>query len=246
MTRACGARRSPGPPTTLGTPRHIGLPLAASKADLTQWVTYFDDQPDDRCVGQGYKGGLWIAGRNAGKPASARGIYVGARAREVASAKGAPIPDTGSIPADAVDFLVTQGIYAQDARDGDPSAEMALETFAEASASQLVPPSAFSPITQGDTQTVDRWLTAGFPVVFCQEIDASFEDLTGTAVWAGPKGPILGGHCMVLCGYDAAAYWAWNSWGRGFGNNGVGRIDRSWFAANTFDLVAVCGSPVLA
>jgi hypothetical protein len=82
--------------------RPVGLPAPAPSVDLTRYCTYVDNQIGDRCVGDAIEGGRWIAVRGEGQRGSPRGIYEGARVREVASAQAGPIIDVGCDPQDSI------------------------------------------------------------------------------------------------------------------------------------------------
>jgi hypothetical protein len=248
--RICGARRSVHPPQ-LAVGSTLSLPPPAGAWDVRPFcATVVDDQGNsEKCVGEMVSLLHWIATRGAGKRLSPRGAYENGRAREVESAKGAPIPDTGSNPSDVVDAAIAVGVFAVDERENDPN-QTELLTFAEGAASVLVPPESFVPLA-ADTHAIDTLGSSGFGVGFCMEITPSYQALRGPVVWQGPApGEVtVGGHAQVivasltLTGIDV--YAVRGSWGTSWADGGTSYIPRAWIAANGFDLIAMTGGPTL-
>ncbi len=244
MTRVYGARDVHARPQLIGG-AGVALPDPASSVDMRARCTYVDDQIGSQCVGEAVSGAHFLATNGAGKRASHRGIYTAARVRE-RSRKSDPVLDQGCIPADAFDALVLTGVYPLDDRDADGGALNSMETWDEAIGCKKFDPTDLTPITSGDDVTVDRWLTAGFPVVQWFELDQAFQDLSASGSWPGVTGPIIGGHCTVLVGFfNGGDYMLWNSWGRGWADGGFGRISRRVITSGAAGLVAVHGGPVL-
>lgn len=84
-------------------------------------------------------------------------------------------------------------------------------------------------------------IAAGLPIVFGFSVPASFEgtwDPASTPLpLPGPNDQIIGGHCVVITGYDFSctrfavpAFQCDNSWGSGWGSGG-----RFWMAWDWFD-----------
>ena len=239
-----GARIGSYGPQLVGRGAGLTLPTAAPSADLRHLCTYVENQgATEKCVGEGFSGGHWIAVKGQGQRASARGIYVGARVRERLS-QSAPIPDSGSNPADAMDSMVAVGVYPRDARDDDPRQINAMDTWVEASGCATFAPDNLIPVSNGDLSTVDQFLTAGYGVVDWMSVDQSFENVADSNVWNGMVGPVLGGHCTVLVGFDSISYWLWNSWGTSWGVSGFARVARN-VVASQCGLCAVVGGPIL-
>jgi hypothetical protein len=250
--RIFGARRSDAR-SALAIGSTAALPPPAAHWSVQQHATYVDDQgSSERCVGEMLRGLHWIAVRGQGKRASARGAYVSGRAREVARAQGAAIPDTGSQPTDVIDAAIEVGLFPEDERENDPTQAMALEDFAESAASVLVAPSAFVPIAAYDTYAIDQVGASGFAIGFCMEIVPSYQALRGAVVWLGPTEDeqVVGGHAQVIVGARAVSgvdcYVVWNSWGTSFGDGGFAYIPKTWLAANCFDFVGMTAGPVLS
>ena len=63
----------------------------------------------------------------------------------------------------------------------------------------------------------------GCGVVLGVDCDQRWLDWTGAAAWR-IDGPRLGGHCIAALDFDSEALRIVNSWGQGWGDNGLGRI----------------------
>jgi len=234
--------------TRIGFASVDDLPAPATSTDLRPYCTYVDNQVGDRCVGDGIEGGRWIAVRGKGRRASPRGIYVGARAREVTRAQGAPMPDVGCFPQDAVDTCIDVGIFPRDERDDAYDQVTALDTWSEATAKQVMLPSHFAPV--GELDTLDAWLTAGFGVAVWFPVDSSWQNLSpANPTWNGLQGPVVGGHCSVAVGYPGRAetdpYYIWNSYGPTWALNGIGQIPRAVLRKAMQGGLAITGGPIL-
>jgi hypothetical protein len=82
-----------------------------------------------------------------------------------------------------------------------------------------------------------RLLAARKPVVIAFYITPSFSNLTdSTEVWSPTKEePIMGGHAVVIIGYNQAeqSFELMNSWGRDWGHHGFAKISYSDFIQRT-------------
>jgi len=74
---------------------------------------------------------------------------------------------------------------------------------------------------------VESALCSGWPIVFGALVDQRFCDCRSWEPLA-LDGPSLGGHAMVIGGYDGEGIHVANSWGAGWGVHGFGRI--AWTA----------------
>lgn len=86
-------------------------------------------------------------------------------------------------------------------------------------------------IAQTSERVIKQVIFSRNPVIFSARIDAGFMK-NGSDVWAKSDPYDLGGHAMVLCGWDDSkhAYKVMNSWGSGWGDNGFGWIDYDHFS----------------
>jgi hypothetical protein len=86
-------------------------------------------------------------------------------------------------------------------------------------------------VNAGDVMEVKAQLNAGYPVVIGATVDQGFAAARSGETWKADKGKRLGGHAMVLVGYDDArhAFKLINSWGRSWGDGGYGWVDYDHF-----------------
>lgn len=94
-------------------------------------------------------------------------------------------------------------------------------------------------IPSGDVQGVRRALAAGHPVVAGWRIDEAFTKPDGPFDVDVITGPIIGGHAMLIDGYDALDLFdLLNSWGPDWRDQGRVRVTAA-FVARAFDLWAL-------
>ena len=80
-------------------------------------------------------------------------------------------------------------------------------------------------------------LRAHKPVVFGTKLNEAFYSVRSMAPVGVPKGPFIGGHAMVLVGYENGNFIAKNSWGTGWGDNGYWTMAPEYLAwASTWDV----------
>lgn len=74
-------------------------------------------------------------------------------------------------------------------------------------------------------------LADGFPVLIGMPVDRAFMDITDGSIYQGLTGSSLGGHAMVVTGYDDAkgAFRLLNSWGSSWADGGRGWISYGGF-----------------
>jgi C1A family cysteine protease len=77
-------------------------------------------------------------------------------------------------------------------------------------------------------------IAKGFPVVYGQEVDSSWENYDGTTVLQ-PSKTSIGGHSTFLYAYDAEhdVFLGQNSWGKDWGNGGRYKISPAAIGAAT-------------
>jgi hypothetical protein len=83
-----------------------------------------------------------------------------------------------------------------------------------------------------DPIEVKAQLNAGYPVLIGAVVDQGFQQAGPGFVWRQPIGAPLGGHAMLIVGYDDSrnAFRVVNSWGTGWGDNGFSWIDYAYFS----------------
>jgi hypothetical protein len=81
-------------------------------------------------------------------------------------------------------------------------------------------------------------LAAGFPVIFGAHVDREFLACAG---WdrLDLRGDAVGGHAMILCGYDEDGAHVLNSWGSGWAMGGLGLLSWDAVASRIRDLRVV-------
>lgn len=86
-------------------------------------------------------------------------------------------------------------------------------------------------VNQHDTREVKAQLNADLPVVIGAMIDEGFGQQRAGDVWNSDAGNSMGGHAMLVVGYDDAkqAFKVINSWGDAWGSAGYGWIDYKHF-----------------
>lgn len=86
-------------------------------------------------------------------------------------------------------------------------------------------------VNQHDTREVKAQLNADLPVVIGAMIDDGFGQQRAGEVWSAGAGQSMGGHAMLVVGYDDAkqAFKVMNSWGGAWGSAGYGWIDYTHF-----------------
>jgi len=74
-------------------------------------------------------------------------------------------------------------------------------------------------------------INAGYPVLFGAMVDSGFFAGPPNATWSTSLGPLLGGHAMVLVGYDdrRQAFRLVNSWGTTWADHGYAWISYAYF-----------------
>ena len=84
-------------------------------------------------------------------------------------------------------------------------------------------------INHTDIKEVKAHLAAGYPIIIGAYVSEEFLRI-GKDIW-NTAGTPLGGHCMLLVGYDDTknAFKVMNSWGVGWGDNGFGWISYNMF-----------------
>lgn len=81
-------------------------------------------------------------------------------------------------------------------------------------------------------------LRSRHPVVFGTLVDNTFKRLRNKGPIGPPKGATVGGHAMMLVGYDSAlGFLVKNSWGKGWGDGGFAYMTPEFLSwSNTWDI----------
>lgn len=75
---------------------------------------------------------------------------------------------------------------------------------------------------------VKRSIAAGLPVAFGTDVGQSILSFDGSGTLDVPTDTIIGGHAMLLVGYDGDEAIGVNSWGTGWGSRGFFRMSRAY------------------
>jgi hypothetical protein len=160
-------------------------------------------------------------------------------------AQGTPDTDFGSLPKYAMNAAKNIGIgfesewaYEQSNMFVKPSAA----TYAQASYNKITYTDMSIELSAGFlAENVKKMLAEGKPVVLAWRVRDYFMTEHGpleTQVNYG-KGPIVGGHAVLIVGIDdnlhGGSYIVKNSWGTGWGDGGYGTIRYDQFAPNGSD-----------
>ncbi len=88
---------------------------------------------------------------------------------------------------------------------------------------------------------IETALAAGHPALIGLTVYPNLYNATATSAWIAPvpadPAASLGGHELVVMGYDNAGAWVENSWGTSWGLNGYAEISWPYLEANTSAII---------
>src|SRR5581483_7498230 len=198
------------------------------------------------CTGNGIAGAIEFDQRKQGNKEftpSRLFIYYGERVIE-----GTVSQDSGAQIRDGIKVVVKQGAPPEtdwpysDADPGPFQQKPPQTAYADATHHEALVYKRI--LLSGPGAALQTALAAGHPVVFGFSVPSYFEDGSWDATRQSlpvpsPSDHFIGGHCVVLSGYDFTrtrfpnpAYQVENSWGPGWGMNGRFWMDAGWFDAN--------------
>ena len=210
-------------------------------------VPIYDQGQVGSCVGNGTSGIVEFIQPSLGTP-SRLFVYYNARIPESDTNQ-----DGGAQIHDGVQGVVNYGVIPETEWPYDPNQVTTQPTpQCYTDAKKDVVTSYFSLDTDTD---IKQCLVAGFPVVFGTSLYESFESdvvaSTGIVPMPVDSEEPIGGHCMVIIGYDDSKSW-WivrNSWGLSWGASGYCFISYAYinqFASDYWTVRADSGSIVSA
>lgn len=191
------------------------------------------DQIANNCCAHASADAAYATAMAAGAPIarpSAPFLYAGARM--VASPKGAPLVDEGSMLRSMYQFASTWGLIADNRWPEVPATVNMVpadDCFAAGEGATLKAYYSI-PAGAGMADTVEAAVRRNQFPVFAMQVDEKWEKI-GSGVWDTPDGPVLGGHAMFVCGCfdDLGAFLIQNSWGPDWGSFGFGLISYDAF-----------------
>jgi hypothetical protein len=210
--RAKGLVKSPRHWKGLGHPHYLSAVLVPPAAEVTLPPPL--DQGDlGSCTGNAFALALQIEMQRA-RPSlavelpSRLFLYFNARKKE-----GSEAEDSGAMLSDIFDGAVALGFPPESAWPyPDPAdsgalleravTEPALSAYERAFDQRIVHGvHRLESVGQALSDDIAAAIAAGQVVVWGTDLDQAFEDLEPGRVWPGVKGPVLGGHAMVLHAY---------------------------------------------
>lgn len=137
----------------------------------------------------------------------------------------------GSYIFEALDLLKKEGVATLEQFPYDPKDCSRLPANNEKTGARPFAIADWRTVSFTNEADVKSHIASGFPVVIGMMVDEGFERLRGSSIYRGRSGNELGGHAMVVTGYDDArqAFKVLNSWGTDWGENGYGWISYSAF-----------------
>jgi len=223
------------PPQAVGRAPHAGVRTAvAGFAGLREQVLLdhlppmFDQAIVGSCVAQALGGGAEALLPRAGYPAERldrAALY--RRAREMIGTAG---EDSGCIIADAIAVLSQVGWERE---EGEPPGTWGDRWTRPARAlSPTAPRLVNSEPLDFDVATICTELDAGHPVVVGLQVTRAWEDFAGDTL-PEPAGEVIGGHAVLLVGYDLAlrCFRVRNSWGTSWRDGGYAWLPWAWIRA---------------
>lgn len=140
--------------------------------------------------------------------------------------------DGGSTLVEALNLLSSRGALSWSAMPYNPDDYQRLPTTSQLKSARRFRISYWRQVNVADPQELKSHLQAGFPLMVGALIDEGFYRLPKGKLWQRPQGKALGGHALVVVGYDdhKQAFKVFNSWGSQWSDNGFGWISYRHFA----------------
>lgn len=137
--------------------------------------------------------------------------------------------DGGSRITDALDLVRRRGAATLEQFPYSDSSCSAMPTAAVSQSAREFAIADWRRVNVQDTTELKQHIVDGFPLLLGIHVDRQFGELSAGQSYGLPRGPSLGGHAVLLVGYDDArnAFKILNSWGTGWGDSGYGWIEYS-------------------
>lgn len=209
------------------------------KVDLSDKLpTCWDQGQEGSCTGHGC--GAAIAFIHPGFMPSRNMIYFDGRELE-----GDTDQDSGAQISDVISGLATHGVCHESTWPYD--AMTLLEAPSEEAYQEALPQKIKQYARVSDLEDLKSCLAEGFPVVIGFSVYDNFESpemaKTGLLTLPGPNDELLGGHCVLVTGYDESTRLCLvrNSWGTSWGLNGNFHMPYSYFNTLVSDMWVIQG-----
>lgn len=139
--------------------------------------------------------------------------------------------DGGATLVDALNLLSAQGALPWAEMPYDPDNYTRQPSAAQRGQARHYRIAYWRQVNVADPQELKAQLHAGYPVMVGALIDEGLWQLNKRQRWHRPQGKALGGHALVLVGYDdrQQAFKVMNSWGTDWADGGFGWIDYRHF-----------------
>jgi C1A family cysteine protease/fibronectin type 3 domain-containing protein len=143
--------------------------------------------------------------------------------------------DNGSVIENALALVVSKGVPTWETMPYTDRDFKTQPTASQMEAASKFKAKEFLRIKSTEINDIKKQITLGRPVVTGIPVSEGFYSL-GKKVYSVPKGTNLGGHAIVIVGYDDSlnAFKIQNSWGTGWGDKGFGFIDYQFFMKNAY------------
>lgn len=190
--------------------------IDSDSPDLREHCTSSNQFSLSSCAGNATADAVEVVDSVAGRPrVELSRLFVYAMARTLHQKLG---EDNGTYIATCFDVLSRYGICSEEIWPYDESkvfVSPSLKAMREAAGHRI---HSYYKITGGGQDRIDQCISAlksKAPVVFGTLVDKEFVNHVGEGIVGIPKGDIVGGHAMILVGYDAQkkAFILKNSWG---------------------------------
>lgn len=141
--------------------------------------------------------------------------------------------DGGSLIIDALNVLSSRGAATWAAMPYSPGDYLTKPSAATHSNAAQYKIDYWRRVNVSDYKELKAQIAAGYPIIIGAVVDSSFRNLSPGSTWTYASGPMLGGHAMLVVGYDdgKSAFKILNSWGKSWGDGGYGWISYSLFSS---------------
>lgn len=221
MRFAKGCKPSAPDALGLGHATHLRFPRQAREAGAIVVPEVLDQGQVGACTGNASALAIKVVGGLDELPSRLM-LYYDARAEE-----GDADEDAGAALAEVFDAAGRFGYCRESLWPYVPTldgvtARPSWAAYREGAANRLIKGAYRIPNDDGLVPAIMNAIDMGHPVVWGTSLDQAFEDLQAGQVWPGVRGPVIGGHAMILTAYRdyGAEMFTQSSWGANFCEGG--------------------------